>query len=307
MKKLIFIVVTLSVMFLASATLFAAEGSFDKTLSVSGPVTLDLTTGSGDVTVRAGGSNQVVIHGRVHSSYGNWFGMGGSSESAIKAVQSNPPIEQNGNNIRIGYNLPEEAKNHVAISYEVTVPPDTSFQGHSGSGNLTIEGVRKSVTVTTGSGDIRLRDVAGTTSARTGSGSIRGQDIALPFTAHTGSGGIEADLTGSGDANVETGSGSVRLHGVKGGLRARTGSGDVSVDGGVGGSWNLHTGSGSVRMALGSSQGFNLNAHTGSGSIHSDLPITVQGSFRRNELRGAVRGGGPDVEVSTGSGDIEIR
>jgi hypothetical protein len=27
----------------------------------------------------------------------------------------------------------------------------------------------------------------------------------------------------------------------------------------------------------------------------------------RRELKGAVRGGGPDVEVSTGSGDVDIR
>jgi len=37
------------------------------------------------------------------------------------------------------------------------------------------------------------------------------------------------------------------------------------------------------------------------------LPITVQGTFNRRELRGAVRGGGPEVEISTGSGDVEIR
>jgi hypothetical protein len=60
-------------------------------------------------------------------------------------------------------------------------------------------------------------------------------------------------------------------------------------------------------MALSSSSGFELNVHTGSGSIHSDLPITVEGTFGRHELRGSVRGGGPEVEVSTGSGDIEIR
>jgi DUF4097 and DUF4098 domain-containing protein YvlB len=62
-----------------------------------------------------------------------------------------------------------------------------------------------------------------------------------------------------------------------------------------------------VRLALSSGEGFDLNVHTGSGSIHSELPITVQGTFGRHELKGSVRGGGPEVEVSTGSGDIEIR
>ena len=293
------IALTLPVMLFARA-----EGKFDRTLTVNGPVTLDLTTGSGNITVRTGGSNQVVIHAVIRSS-NDWFG--GDSENAVRAVESNPPVEQNGNSIRVGYNLPEDAKRHVSISYDVTVPGDTSLQAHSGSGDIGVQGLRKSAVVTTGSGDVNLRDLGPQANARTGSGSIKGQDIALPFTARTGSGGVDADLTGSGNADVESGSGEVRLRGMKGGLRARTGSGDITVDGGVQSGWNLHTGSGSVRLSLGSNQGFNLYARTGSGSIHSDLPITMQGSLNRHELKGAVKGGGPEVEVSTGSGDIELK
>ncbi len=303
MRKIWFAIVLL--VLALPAMLFArAEGKFDRTLSASGAVTMDLTTGSGNVTVRSGGSNQVVIHGIVRSS-NDWFG--GDGDSAVRAVESNPPIEQNGNSIRIGYNLPSEARNHVSISYDITVPADTSLQAHSGSGDIGVEGLRRTVAVSAGSGDLNLRDLGPQSSARTGSGTIKGQDLALPFTAHTGSGDIQADLTGNGDVDVESGSGGIRLRGLKGGLRARTGSGDITVDGTVGGTWNLRTGSGSVSMALGSSQGFNLYAHTGSGTIHSDLPITVQGSLNRHELKGAVRGGGPEVEVSTGSGDIELR
>lgn len=287
------------------AMMFArAEGKFDRTLTVSGAVTVDLTTGSGNVTVRTGSSNQVVIHGVVRGS-NDWFS--GDTDNVVHAVESNPPIEQSGNSIRIGYNLPEEAKRHVSISYEVTVPADTSLQAHSGSGSIGVEGLRRTVVVTTGSGDVSLRDLGPQSNARTGSGSIKGQDIALPFTARTGSGGVQADLTGTGNADVESGSGDVRLRGVKGGLHARTGSGDITVDGNVQNGWNLHTGSGSVRMSVGSSQGFNLYARTGSGSIHSDLPITMQGSLNRHELKGTVHGGGPEVEVSTGSGDVEIK
>ncbi len=100
-----------------------AEGHFDRTLSVSGAVNLDLTTGSGDVVIKAGGGNQMVIHGRVQSS--DWFSDG---ERAVRQVESNPPIQQSGNSIRIGYNLPDDIKRHIAISYELTVPADTVVQ-----------------------------------------------------------------------------------------------------------------------------------------------------------------------------------
>ena len=244
-----------------------------------------------------------MVHGTVHAS-NDWFS---NAESAVHAVESNPPIQQSGNSIRIGYNLPEDARRHVSISYEITVPADTTVQAHSGSGSLGVEGVRAEVQAETGSGEIRVRDVGGRSHVQTGSGSIRAENVAAPFYAHTGSGDIEAELTGSGDVDVQTGSGGAHVRGIKGGLRARSGSGDLSADGSVGGPWSLHTGSGSIRLAVGTGSGFNLDVHTSSGSIHSDLPITVQGSMGHHELKGTVRGGGPEVEVSTGSGDVDIR
>jgi DUF4097 and DUF4098 domain-containing protein YvlB len=269
------------------------EGHFDRTLQVSGSVSLDVTTGSGDITVKAGGTDKVVMHGTVRSN-NEWFS---NAESAVHNVESNPPIQQSGNSVRIGYDLPEDVRRHVSISYEITVPTDTTVQVHSGSGSLGVEGVRAEVQAQTGSGEIRVRDVGGRSRVQTGSGSIRAENVAATFYAHTG----------SGDVDVQTGSGGAHLRGVKGSLHARSGSGDLSADGNVAGPWNLHTGSGAIRLAVGSGSGFNLDAHTGSGSIHSDLPITVQGSLGRHELKGTVRGGGPDVQVSSGSGDVEIR
>ena len=295
----------LPILLLVPVLLFArVEDQFDRTLTVSGAVNLDLTTGSGEVIIKTGGSNQVVVHGRVHSN-NDWFG--GSAESVVHSVAANPPIEQNGSTIRIGYNLPEDAKRHVSISYEITVPADTTLQAGSGSGEISVTGVRSPVKLHTGSGDIRVQDLGPQSSVNTGSGSIHAESVAAPFTAGTGSGEIQADLTGSGDVDVHTGSGGIRVRGVKGGLRARTGSGGIGADGDVKGPWQLHSGSGNIQMALSSSGGFNLDVHTSSGSIHSDLPITVQGTLGRHELKGVVRGGGPVVEVSTGSGDIEIR
>lgn len=281
----------------------SSEERFDRTLSVSGTVNLDLTTGSGDVVIKAGGANQVVIHGTVRGN-NEWFS---SADSAVHQVATNPPIQQSGSSIRIGYDLPEDAKRHVSISYEITVPATTAVQAHSGSGEVQVTGVRSEVEAHSGSGEIRLRDLGSRVNVQTGSGNISAENVGAPFDAQTGSGDIEADLTGAGNVDVHTGSGTIRVKGIKGGIQAHTGSGDIEADGDVTGSWRLHTGSGAVRMALGSGSGFNLDVHTSSGSIHSDLPITVQGSLGNHELKGAVRGGGPSVEVSTSSGDVDIR
>jgi len=279
-----------------------AEGHFDRTLSVSGAVSLDVTTGSGDITVKTGGANQVVIHATVHAS--NWFS---NDSDAVQKVQSNPPIEQNGNSVKIGYNIPDDVKRHISIDYDITVPASTAVQAHTGSGNVEVAGVTSGVQAQTGSGDIRLRDIGGQQQVHTGSGNIRAENVAAPFHAQTGSGDIEANLTGSGDVDAHTGSGTIHVRGINGGMQAKTGSGDIETNGTVSGPWQLHSGSGNIRLAMASNNGFNLDLHTSSGSIHSDLPITVQGSMSPRQLKGTVRGGGPTVEVSTGSGDVEIR
>ncbi len=287
--------------FLLPVLLQASDGHFDRTLQVSGTVNLDVTTGSGDITVRTGSGSQVVVHGTIHSN--GWFG----SDDAVRQVESNPPIQQSGNSIRIGYNLPQDVARRLSISYEITVPADTKLQAHSGSGNVDATGTRLEAQLVTGSGDIRARDLGHGLHAQTGSGNIRVEDVAAPFQAQTGSGDIEGSLTGSGDVDAHTGSGTIQLKGVKGALRARTGSGNIEADGSVAGAWQLQSSSGNVRLVVGSGKGFNLKAHTSSGSIHSELPIMVQGSVGGKELNGTVGGGGPDVEASTSSGDIEIR
>ena len=81
------------------AIALAAEKSFDRMLTVNGPVTLHVSTGSGYIRVSSGSDNEVHIIGHVQASHG-W--MGGNSEDQIKQVVDNPPIEQAGNIIRIG-------------------------------------------------------------------------------------------------------------------------------------------------------------------------------------------------------------
>ena len=81
------------------AVALAAERSFDRTLTVNGPVTLHVSTGSGYIHVSPGSDGQVHIVGHVKSN-NNWWG--GSSDDAVSKVASNPPINQAGNIISVG-------------------------------------------------------------------------------------------------------------------------------------------------------------------------------------------------------------
>ncbi len=43
------------------------EGSFDRTLTVSGPLDLDVETGSGSISIRQGTVNRVEIHAKIRA------------------------------------------------------------------------------------------------------------------------------------------------------------------------------------------------------------------------------------------------
>jgi len=297
----------------------SSEGGFERSLTVTGPVDLDLTTGSGDVRITSGAAGTVKVSARIKAT--KWFG--GDDEERIRRIEANPPIQQSGNTIRIGH-IDSDLGHNISISYEVVVPSDTRLHAHTGSGDQTISGIQGQVEVETGSGNLKLsnlgssvraesgsgdldiRQVRGVLRAKTGSGTIHAYDVAGGFEAHTGSGSVEVEQTSPGSARVSTGSGDVELRGVKGSLEAEAGSGSIHVEGQPTGGWTLHTGSGEVRLKLLANASFDLDAYTSSGSINVGLPITVQGQIGRKEVRGKVGGGGIPMVVRTGSGDIEI-
>lgn len=293
----------LVVLFTSAAFASSPQGTFEKTLTVNGPVDLEVFTHSGDVTVRAGSSGSVFIRGKIFVG-DRWFG--GSRDSDVHAIEQNPPIKQSGNSIHIDY----VDYHNISIDYEITVPADTTVRSHSGSGDQTIEGTKGNADIQTGSGDIKLSSLTGDIHVQTGSGNVRAHSIAGGVHGGTGSGDVEVEETGSGDVDLHTGSGNVNARGVHGGFRGSTGSGDVTAEGTQTSDWDIHTGSGTVRVRLPGNAAFDADISTSSGTVDVNAPVemTVQGRIQemRKSIHGKVRGGGPVLRVRTGSGDIHI-
>ena len=299
-----------------------AEGSFQRTLKVTGPVDLDASTGSGDITVRTGDEGSVRVSGTIRASNG-WLGTD-DVEKRIRYVEEHPPIEQKGNFIRIGHITDSELQRHLSISYDLVVPAATRLRSRTGSGDQTIGGVRAPVNASTGSGtikisklgaevhaetgsgDVELESVEGLVRVSTGSGSIRATGITSDFKGTTGSGDVIVEQSTANDVTAETGSGNVVIRNVRGALRVSTASGDVTAQGELGGSWKVSTASGSISVKVPAQASFDLDAKTSSGTIHTARQITVQGSLGKKDLRGKVGAGGHLVQLSTASGDIRI-
>jgi len=281
----------------------SVQGSFQRTFQVSGPVDLEAFTRSGDITVRSGAAGSVSIIGRIHVS-DRWFN--GGKKAEVEQLEKNPPLRQSGNSIRIDYVNVHD----ISIDYEITAPAETTVRTRTGSGDQRLEGLHGNMDLESGSGDMRLRDLTGEIRTRTGSGNVESVKISGPFSAHAGSGDIRLEESGVGDVNVHTGSGNITLNGVNGALHAEAGSGDITVGGMEAGAWEVRTGSGNVGLRLPSQAAFDLDLSTSSGTIVVDEPVTttVQGRVQesRRSISGKVRGGGPMIQVHTGSGDISI-
>src|SRR5918999_2262321 len=111
-----------------------AEGMFERMLTVAGPVTLDIRTGSGNVQVQRGPADSVHVVARLRGGRSwSWFSGDGDVEERIRSIESAPPITQSGNTIRIGPAQNDRLYRNISITYDVTVPMETSVQSRTGS------------------------------------------------------------------------------------------------------------------------------------------------------------------------------
>jgi DUF4097 and DUF4098 domain-containing protein YvlB len=262
---------------LAALPLFAAEATFERSLTFSGRADLSISTGSGKIHLTAGPAGQVHVVGHIHS---NW----GGSDDRVRELAARPPVEQTGNIIRIGVHSGN--LNNISIDYEVQAPADAYLEATTGSGEINVDGVGTNPHLNTGSGSIHATGLRGNTKLGTGSGSIH------------------AEFAGNADVQAEAGSGSIELRNIQGGLQAHTGSGGINVGGMPTSAWQIHTGSGSVDFWSGNSA-FTIAAQCGAGGIHSDRQLTDITEKRRS-LNGKANGGGPEVRIQTGAGSIRI-
>lgn len=298
----------------------SVSGSFDRTLTVNGPIRLELANASGDVSITGSADGKVHVHADVRSS-----GMGfGSPQDRLNEVVSNPPVEQKGDVIRIGKDFSRGVHN-VAISYVIEVPHDTEVSTTVASGSQTIRDVRGPVKADAASGSIHADHIDRQTQLTTISGSIDATNIGEDIRASSASGSVTVSnikgdvrisaLSGStqitkpgGRVDADTASGSVEVQGATRDVKARAASGRVEVQGNPGSNsyWDLKTVSGTVQLGVPSNANFQLSAEAVSGQIKADVPIVIE-EQDKHSLRARVGNGGGRVEVHTISGEIRVR
>jgi DUF4097 and DUF4098 domain-containing protein YvlB len=296
-----------------------ASGSFDRSLDVSGPIRLELSNVSGDVSVVGSADGKIRVHGDVRVS---GFGFG-NPQKRLDDLVSTPPIELKGDTLRIGKETTR--LRNVSISYAIEVPRDTEVNSASVSGSQLVRNVRGPVQASSVSGTVRGQDIgrelrlsstSGTVTAENCGDDVRATSVSGSVTvlnakgdvlAHSVSGNVEVKNPG-GRVDANSSSGSVEVRDANGDVKAHATSGRVTVQGNPSGNsyWELKTVSGSVDIGVPSSASFHLSAGAVSGQIRAQVPIMIE-EQGKHSLRAHMGDGGGRVEIHTISGSIEVQ
>jgi len=260
------------------------EATFERSLTVDGPVQLDIAIDNGAVLIQRGTEGAVQIRGilRARRSFLGW----GDAEDRIHWMQANPPVSQNGNSIHVGFTNEWWQARGITVLFEILTPADTRVSAHTDSGDIRVRDVRGPVSCDADSGSIEISGVESDVRASADSGSIRIQQVRGSVYAEADSGSVTAfEIAGRIDAAAD--SGEIRLWQTEPApVTARADSGAISL-----------------RLAPGA--GYNLRIQTDSGAIH--IPdLTYSREWSRQAVEGQVRGGGPLAEIRTDSGAVDV-
>jgi hypothetical protein len=260
-----------------------AEAQFERRLSVTGPVTIDVSARAGVVRIRRGEDGSVTIRGvvRAHASIFSWR----HPEDQVEQLASNPPVQQTGNLIQVGDVADRWLLRRVDLLVDITTPAETRVRALGDSADLRVEGIHGPVDCESDSGEIQITNIQSEVSASSDSGAIHIRDVEGSIDTRTDSGEIEALQIGGG-IDAHTDSGSIRLsQTIVRPIYACSDSGSISV-----------------KLAKGG--GYIIKARSDCGRI--ETPEMAQTTSSGREMGGVIRGGGSVVVVETDSGDIDI-
>jgi hypothetical protein len=233
-------------------------------------------------------------------------------------------------------------KGYVSVDIIATIPPGLELDIETGSGDVDLGDRDGVVTVSTGSGDVLAGEISQDFEMETGSGDLQigmvnglckfssgsgdftGKGVRGQVEISTGSGDVDVDMV-TGSVKVSTGSGDVGVGRLEGSLHVKTGSGDLVVHD-HDGEAEIETSSGDVRLRSNSAKGlidvdtssgdvditlYNtesvaVDLGTSSGVIRTKIPLVVEEAVR-SRLLGRAGAGDLKIDVSTASGDINIK
>ncbi|NNE71711.1 MAG: DUF4097 family beta strand repeat protein [Rhodothermales bacterium] len=172
----------------------------------------------------------------------------------------------------------------------VKVPHEYNVDFSTGAGNVDIANLRGYVEGRTGAGNVTIGEILGDVEVRSGSGNI---EIA----------GVDGEL------EVQSGAGNIRLGYVGGEIDAATGAGDITarITRQPGADSRLESGAGNVVVYVEQGIGLLVDAKASVGSASCEFDLEVEGRWMSKSFGGRINGGGPELTMRSGVGNVSLR
>ena len=287
------LIVTLAAL-LIPATAATAQDSIKRSFEVAsgGVLYLDIDRGNVEVETSSGNQVNIVLERDVDGASGD--------EKKEILERHEYSVERDGSDVVVESRFDQDdedwtwgrwrKKYRFSLHVRVQVPREYNVDFHTGAGNVEIADVRGDVDGRTGAGNITIGRIDGRVDVTSGSGNV--------------------DVEGAiGSIRAQSGAGNITLDNVSGDVRAMTGAGNViaRISSQPDGDSRLESGAGNVTAYVGGSVGLTVDAHASVGSANCDYDLRVRGKWMSKSFSGAINGGGPDLTMRSGVGNVSLR
>ena len=184
----------------------------------------------------------------------------------------------------------KDSRRKFRVTIRVTVPEEYNVDFETGAGNVEIEDIEGEVNGITGAGNVDISDMVGAIEVVTGAG-----NISIDGVTET--------------VEVSTGAGNIDLEDVHGFVRAKSGAGNITAEISEQPERDsrLETGAGNVTVYLDRDIGVYVYAVASMGSASCDCSLQVKGKWMTKSFEGEINGGGADLYMSAGVGNVNLR
>ncbi|HEX7151204.1 MAG TPA: DUF4097 family beta strand repeat-containing protein [Thermoanaerobaculia bacterium] len=194
------------------------------------------------------------------------------------------------------------------VKFNIRVPARYSVDVRTSGGNINVSRINGATELRTSGGNVTIEGASGDVLVRTSGGNIRIGDVNGIVDARTSGGNVMLARVG-GTVTARTSGGNIKIEGSGGAIDASTSGGSIEAAFATQprGDSRLSTSGGNVRVALAPNIGAQIDAKSNGGGVRSDVPVTVIGTQKREQLQGTIGGGGPKLTLRTSGGGIAIR
>jgi hypothetical protein len=287
-----------------AGVLLTHDHTSSKVVEVGNTPKLLLTLSDGSVHIARGAYGQISVVMRQQVFVGNNNPIPATFVESPDGNTLSITVKQN---FSVGFSV-----NDSGVNFDIAAPPNTVLVIHTGSGNITANGIDNSMTLATSNGDVFTNGGAVEVALTTSNGNVTARNASGQVTLASTSGDVTAtNVTGTLAFSTSDGNVTATNVAATGDSSFETTSGDIYYSGTLapGTHDEFRTSAGNVSLTLPGDAAFQIGASTIAGSISSAFSGVIPESGTAGAVANGVSGSSPyaNITVQDSAGDIHLR